>query len=45
MPACDIDRKTEEIFKLIPATINTVERCSGHAGLRREEKISNEYTP
>jgi glycerol-3-phosphate dehydrogenase subunit C len=29
----NIGRKTEEIFKLIPdTTINTVERCSGHAG-------------
>ncbi|TAL53627.1 heterodisulfide reductase-related iron-sulfur binding cluster [Pandoraea sp.] len=29
----NIGRKTEEMFKLLPeTTINTVERCSGHAG-------------
>lgn len=29
----NIGRKTEEMFKLLPGTtVNTVERCSGHAG-------------
>lgn len=39
----NIGKKTEEMLKLIPGTtINTVERCSGHAGTYGVKKDSHE---
>jgi len=39
----NIGKKTEEFLKLIPeTTINTVERCSGHAGTYGVKKASHE---
>jgi Fe-S oxidoreductase len=39
----NIGRKTEEMLKMIPDTeINTIERCSGHAGTYGVKKASHE---
>jgi Fe-S oxidoreductase len=39
-----IGKKTEEMLKMIPGTeINTIERCSGHAGTYGVKKASHEY--
>lgn len=41
----NIGRKTEEMLKMIPDTeINTVERCSGHAGTYGVKKASHAYS-
>jgi Fe-S oxidoreductase len=40
----NIGKKTEEMLKMIPDTeINTIERCSGHAGTYGVKKGSHEY--
>ena len=39
----NIGRKTEEMFKMIPGTtLNTIERCSGHAGTFGVKKAHNQ---
>jgi Fe-S oxidoreductase len=40
----NIGKKTEEMLKMIPdTTINTIERCSGHAGTYGVKKATHAY--
>jgi Fe-S oxidoreductase len=41
----NIGRKTEEMLKMIPeTTLNTIERCSGHAGTYGVKKTSHQMS-